>query len=241
MSTKKYMTKHIGEKFTSNEGYTLEITDGANKTGYCEVLIDNNFKAIRRYTDIKNGKIKNPYHRSVYNIGYMGAGEFKASFKGKATKSYKVWMAMMYRIYSKKHLKRRPTYKNVAVAEKWHNFQNFAKWFEENYVEGWHLDKDLLSGEQKMYSPETCVFIPQELNSFLANNHVNNTSGETGVCYDKSKKQWLAQISSKRFLGRFATKQEAANCYKREREILAEKWKCQMKGVLPPKAIENIK
>ena len=30
------------------------------------------------YQNIKKGQIKNPYHKSVYNIGYYGCGKYTA-------------------------------------------------------------------------------------------------------------------------------------------------------------------
>ena len=78
---------------------------------------------------------------------------------------YDTWVGMIRRCYSEKSLIKRPTYKDVTICEEWYNFQNFAKWFENNYVEGLHLDKDLLSKEKKIYSPKSCCFITLQNNS----------------------------------------------------------------------------
>jgi hypothetical protein len=71
---------------------------------------------------------------------------------------------MMMRCYSLKWSSKFPTYKDCIVDERWHNFQIFGEWFEENYVEGFELDKDILGKSSKIYSPETCCFVPQEIN-----------------------------------------------------------------------------
>lgn len=63
-----------------------------------------------------------------------------------------------------------PTYLEVTVCDEWLVYENFRRWYLENYVEGWSIDKDLLSGMKvKVYSPETCCFLPQIINATLAN------------------------------------------------------------------------
>ena len=49
----------------------------------------------------------------------------------------------------------------------WQYFTNFAKWFKDNYINRYQLDKDMLVKNNNMYSPDTCIFITQELNLFL--------------------------------------------------------------------------
>ena len=70
------------------------------------------------------------------------------------------------------------SYKDVIVCKEWHNFQNFAKWYEDNYYqfrdEIMQVDKDILKHGNKEYSPdifisELCKFIDiglVELNDF---------------------------------------------------------------------------
>jgi hypothetical protein len=64
----------------------------------------------------------------------------------------------------KKHL----AYKDCEVCSEWHNFQVFADWYENNYYdigEGrMHIDKDILGKGSKIYSPDTCIFVPQRIN-----------------------------------------------------------------------------
>ena len=56
--------------------------------------------------------------------------------------------------------------------EKWHNYQNFAKWFEENKYEvneRLHIDKDILCPGNKIYCEEMCMLVPQRINMLFAN------------------------------------------------------------------------
>lgn len=81
-------------------------------------------------------------------------------------KEYLCWSDMFKRCYNENWLEKHSTYSEAEVCDGWLKFSNFLKWHQENYIEGWHLDKDLL-GDGKLYSPETCCFIPAYINKFL--------------------------------------------------------------------------
>lgn len=68
----------------------------------------------------------------------------------------------MSRCYSITVQKRQPQYIGVTVCDEWHNFQNFAGWYYRRLMSIQHvaaLDKDILSGDVKVYSPETCKLV----------------------------------------------------------------------------------
>ena len=50
---------------------------------------------------------------------------------------------------------------------------------------GKHLDKDLLVAHNKIYSPETCVFIAPSINSFLLKSDKNRGDYPLGVTFQK--------------------------------------------------------
>jgi len=241
---KKYSKSSVGKKFTTNEGYECNVIDGGSKPSYCTIRIGSWVTELA-VSSIKSGAVKYPYHHSVFNVGYLGVGKYRTTIDSKPTKVYAVWVSMLQRCYEPKTQAKYPTYKNVVVDKNWHNFQTFAKWFEENYQEDWEIDKDLLSPiDNKIYSPNTCVFLPKALNGFLTNNHNNNTSGHIGVARDKRANKWVAQIrdgeGNRAHLGYFTSKEEASNVYKLAREKYANKWQESMQGILPSKVIANI-
>ena len=245
---KKYMQNHIGETFTTNERlgeYKAKIIDGGSKQKKCTIKIGNWTKEVF-YMQLKKGSIQYPYHKSVFGIGYLGEGKYKVSIGNKLTQVYNIWKAMMQRCYDEKSLQRRPSYKSVSVCKEWHNFQIFGKWFDNNHIDGWHLDKDILSRQDnKIYSPETCLFIPLELNSFMTSTQHNNRSGKAGVDWHKDANKWQSRIcdgSGRRMdLGRYENKEDAIEAYKNKREDLANEWRDKMKDILPQKAILMIK
>ena len=99
------------------------------------------------------------------------------------TISYKSWFNMINRCYSPSILKRRAGYMDCYVCEEWLIYENFKEWYDINFIEGYELDKDFLQegASVKVYSPETCTFLPKEINGFLTNKRVNKGKYPTGV------------------------------------------------------------
>lgn len=150
----------------------------------------------------------------------FGVGVFDLYSENKSA-SYKAWIEMLRRCYDTTTTHKWDAYTEVTVCMEWHTYSNFKAWFEnpENgYREGYHLDKDILSKENKVYSPETCCLIPPALN--LCFTHHRKTNGlPLGVCWRKGK--YVAQFSPQKkngYLGRFDTAEEAFNAYKTARE-----------------------
>lgn len=86
--------------------------------------------------------------------------------------SYKIWSAMISRCYLGSSGLR--SYKEVEVDKEWHNFANFHSWYKKEMTDESTLrkyklaiDKDLLGDGRKVYSRETCCFLPQSINSLL--------------------------------------------------------------------------
>lgn len=101
-------------------------------------------------------------------VGYISST--KAHPAKRDGSQYKRWAAMIERCYGgyKKN------YQGVTVCDEWHDFINFQRWAD-NEKHGkdfaWSLDKDLLNGTFKVYSPKTCVFLPESMNLMLSNNN----------------------------------------------------------------------
>ena len=83
-------------------------------------------------------------------------------------KSYGVWTDMLSRCYSSKFHIKFPSYIGCIVCDEWKYYTTFEQWFDKNYVEGFHLDKDILIEGNKTYSPDTCRFVPPNINTILS-------------------------------------------------------------------------
>ena len=140
--------------------------------------------------------------------------------------AYRKWRTMMARCYSKNYQKHQPTYIGCSVCEEWWVYSNFKKWHDENYIDGYELDKDLLFRGNKVYSPKTCCYIPKEINTLLLS--CNSVRGNTpiGVHKKVGKRcvKYHAEMSNyvngKRtsYLGSFDTPEEAFAVYKTAKE-----------------------
>lgn len=76
-------------------------------------------------------------------------------------KSYTTWKDIIRRCYDK-NSKSYKYYgaKGVTVCDEWKLYSNFKKWYDENYIEGYVIDKDIKGG--KVYSPDSCMFISKK-------------------------------------------------------------------------------
>lgn len=117
------------------------------------------------------GKTKNPYAKNTLGVGYLGEGDYKTRENNKKTKYYTSWYNMLNRCYNPKFHEAYPSYKDCFVDEEWLCFQNYAEWYINNYyeIDGEIicLDKDILFKDNKIYSPDTCIFAPNRINALF--------------------------------------------------------------------------
>jgi hypothetical protein len=82
-------------------------------------------------------------------------------------KALAVWHSMHNRCNDSRIHERRPKYSGCNVCDEWMTFSIFLEWFNNNYIEGNDLDKDILIRKNKTYSPETCAFVPNHINNLI--------------------------------------------------------------------------
>lgn len=107
--------------------------------------------------------------------------------------AYVSWCNMLRRCYSGEFHKKFPTYSNVTVCDEWLSFMTFRDWWIDNHVDGWQLDKDLVSKGNTTYAKDKCVYVPHWLNSFTLNNLKNRGNYPIGVDYSKSQKSFRSR------------------------------------------------
>ena len=221
----------IGEKNINNFGSEMVIIEYKNVHDIDVYFpeFDWIFKHAK-YNNFKKGEIKCPYERNIYAIGYIGEGKYKVSENGKNTRVYDTWKAMLQRCYSEKEHERHPTYIGCEVYEGWYNFQNFAKWYKDNYYEVGNekmcLDKDILFKGNKIYSPDTCIFVPETINKLFIKNDKNRGESVIGATLCKNGK-YQAQCniinpetgkSKQEYLGLYDSQEKAFQVYKYHKE-----------------------
>lgn len=179
--------------------------------------------ALRYLSVSKTGKTRNDIKKVLYGCAFCDS---EVSVRG--LRSYRVWRGILDRCFNVAFQEKEPTYKGCSICNEWLLFSAFEEWFNNHYVEGFEIDKDLLSGVGcKLYSPETCVFLPMEINRFLGGKSTKIKEGlPLGVFI--SGKRFIAHHGGT-YLGTFNTIEEARNTYlKAKKEYttkLANKWK----------------
>lgn len=150
---------------------------------------------------------------------------------------------MLRRCYDKKEQEIHSSYVGCTVCEEWHNFQNFAKWYEENYYEikneRMHLDKDILFKKNKIYSPDKCVFVPQTINSLFVKCDKLRKDSVIGVQIKKGRKNKYSSVCSvnnkNKTIGYFKTELEAFQAYKEFKENYIKQVANKYKDKIPEK------
>lgn len=186
-----------------------------------------------KYNPFKNGEIKCPYEKRVYGVGYLGEGKYKIRENGKQTRVYKTWKSMLQRCYDEKVHKKHTTYMDCETCNEWYNFQNFAEWYYNNYYEvdgeRMELDKDILIKGNKIYSPNTCIFVPERINTLFTKHDKSRGKSVIGTTLTKNGKYQVKCClinpetgkSKNEYLGIYETEIEAFEVYKyyKERNI----------------------
>lgn len=160
-----------GTIFKNNSGQEFEIENYINWSKVFVYFPETGYRGSFQATHIRAGRVSDKLHPSICGVGFIGVGSEKSKSKGRNTEAYDRWANMIKRCYSKKFQSKNPAYKGCSVREDWHNFQNFAKWFYDNYPNDgldYHLDKDSIVKGNKVYSEDTCVFLSPEDNSKIA-------------------------------------------------------------------------
>jgi hypothetical protein len=111
------------------------------------------------------------------------------------TKAYDTWRSMLQRCYDPKWHEKYPTYIGCYVSEDWKLFSNFKKWFDENYIEGYQLDKDILNIRNREYSENNCVFVSGQLNKVFNDRGSARGDYPQGVVWHKRHERYQAQIT----------------------------------------------
>ena len=234
VSNKIKLSNKVGKSYITSEGYVVEVLECVSYNN-CTIRFEDGLILHNiNFNCIKKGNIKNPYHKSIYNVGFIGIGKYKRLSDDGSSTCFNYWCNTIERGYSKKLKEKQPSYKNCTVNEHWHNFQNFAEWFYKNwkpYMKGWHIDKDILVKGNKIYSSETCCFVPIQINCLFVKNEANRGDYVIGVSFYKGRYRAFINKNSERpvYLGTFDTPEEAFQAYKTEKEKyikeVADKWK----------------
>lgn len=229
------------------EGYKFINTDGEKATVLeyitaknVKVIFDDSTEVSFRLTNLESGKFKNKNSPRYYGVGYLGYGNY-SFIENKKYGDY--WARMLERCYHS-NSRKNPRYKECTVDQEWHNFQNFCSWMDSNFkshMVGWQLDKDILIKNNKVYSKDTCCFVPQSINKLFTLRQSERGLYPLGVSFRNNK--YIATVNkgdSGRYYGTYSTVAEAFNVYKKCKEEHIKKVAYEWKEKIDKKVFEAL-
>ncbi len=153
---------------------------------------------------------------------------------GKIIKEYVLWRNMLKRCFSEEYKQKYPTYEGVTCSKEWLSMTTFIE--DVSQMKGFgfderSLDKDILQKGNKLYSKNTCCFVPQEINKLLTKSDKTRGEWPIGVHFNKERGKFMTQLNvngKAGYLGLFTTPEEAFQAYKTAKEsqikVVARKW-----------------
>ena len=189
----------IGEIKTNNNGLDFIVTgkdvekSDSKHTYYNIRFVESGYEDSVRSDSINKGLVKDNLSKSCCNVGMVGYINTREHFH-----EYKIWENMIYRCYC-------PTDKSyqyygakgVTVCERWHRFDYFCS--DISSIHGFdkslfdkhllRLDKDLLSINEKIYSPQTTMWVSDLTNQKRRVNEYNSRNKKFAIFPDGHKEQ----------------------------------------------------
>lgn len=178
-----------------------------------------------RFRRIKAGKQSLAQRKRVAGVGINDA-DYMTQYKDVKCPYYRHWVNVLQRCYNPAIHVNRPHYQGCSVCEDWLLFSNFARWMQTQKWKGKHLDKDIMLPGNKVYSPETCVFVSNALNCLLTSHDCARGKYVQGVSWNKKGKKFQAECSVKGsavFLGWYDTEEKASAVYRKFKAELITK------------------
>ena len=204
-------------------------------------FFNTGYHKVAEMKEVRNGNIKDPYLPSVCGVGIVGT-KYPTVINGVKTKEYVLWCRMLQRCYSDEFKKKRPTYEGCEASENFKSYEHFYEWCNSQvgFKDGFHLDKDLLVKGNKVYSENTCIFIPKEINSLLTKCDASRGGHLIGVYWCNTNNAFVAKVrrnkGKQEHLGLFKTEIEAFKAYKQAKESFIKEQSNKWKGKIDIRA-----
>ena len=228
-----------GSLFKTKRYGDLIVTKYINHKEVYVKFLDTGYETKAYFGNIKKGIVKDRSVPSVLGVGIVGDELTKVN--GNCLKEYSLWQGLLERCYCDKFHVKYPTYLGCTVSNDFKHFDIFKAWcqrqigfdcFDDKGIH-FELDKDILVKGNKVYSEDTCCFVPREINVVLIYKQAKKGNFPIGVSYSKANNKFVVQIHKgsglREYLGSFEEETHAFNAYKQAKEAyikeLANKWR----------------
>lgn len=169
-SRRKHNPVSVGDSFESNSHGSCTIVEVlGNGTAMEQVTVKftkTGFVTTVKVHNLKLGQVRDLLYPVHGGVGFIGEGSYDSTHP-----AFAIWRGILDRCYNEQHSSYNH-YKDTIVDTSWFNYQNFAEWYVNNYVDGYHLDKDVMNSST--YGPDSCMFLPPSVN--VAEAHLRATA-----------------------------------------------------------------
>lgn len=222
---------YIGKEKLNNQGCLMKIVEYISSNNIIVEFQDEyKYRVNTIYANFKSGSIKNPYYPSVFGVGITGI-KYPRCIDCKNTKEYEAWKQMLRRCFSEREKKRNSAYIEADCCKEWLNYENFYEWLHKQpnfnkWYNGsrWALEKDIIVKKNKLYSPEFCCLVPQNVNCLFLKREAERGKYPIGVQY-KNDVGFIATCRNPFLdkavdLGHYPTSEKAFQAYKIYKESI---------------------
>ena len=236
--------EYEGKVYPSTRFGDVKILEYKNNKQVVIMFLNTGFITEESMGVIRSGHIRDSSLPTTCGFGYIDVEG--ASIGRNMTKEYQLWNNMINRCYNEKGLSSNPTYKDCHVSEDWRYLSNFKEWCNNQIgfdQDGWQLDKDILVKGNKVYSEDTCCFVPPEINSLFVKSNARRGECLVGVTYRKDRKKYQAGMNNTEgssFIGHFDTELEAFLAYKQAKESKVKEVAELYKDQIDPRVYEAL-
>ena len=187
------------------------------------------YKSYRKKTEyiflggiyLKVGEIRyNSFGTPMKIIGYEKMDKITIEFLD-LHKFQKIttYSNLIDRCYNEEVRSKYAAYSDCIICDSWQCYQVFRKWYDDNFynvgTERMHIDKDILYKNNRVYSPETCILVPQRINMLFM--HKPNKYNLPNGVKPSSNGKYEAKYNGK-YLGVFGSVEEAAIAHNKEKK-----------------------
>lgn len=223
---KARINKYVGDIFPTKYYGNVVLVEYKNYRNVKIKFLNTSFEKWARMDHLLKGSVKDT---TVFGeVLSFGVNDFPECCKYVRNR----WNHVMRRCYSVKFKEEYASYVRCTSSENFRSLRYFSSWWDiqvGSSNKDWQLDKDILVKGNKLYSEDTCVFVPREINNLF--NKPNNSTKLIGTSLCKRSNKFRAILKNKH-IGLFQTEVEAFYAYKEAKEAyikeVAEKWKGQI-------------
>src|SRR5574343_1154571 len=161
--------EYEGKVYTTNRCGDVVVVEYIASNRVLIRFFNTNNERFVGMSELKKGEIRDNETFPVYSIGVMDIpNELRRGVPH--PREYSIWNGIRQRCYNENDRHLNPTYKDVTMSDNFLIYSHFKEWCNNKIgfdKINWQLDKDILVKGNKVYSEDTCCFVPAEINTLI--------------------------------------------------------------------------